>query len=108
VDVNNLLQQVYVYGLMEWQGSIKFINSFPSPRKGGMFALVSVLSVERDGIVEFKVGLTALWRMQPPNATQCSCRCSRSPFCSDRGWAVAHAQVGHSAAGVGQVLGSSR
>jgi len=55
VDVNNLLQQVYVYGSMVWQGSIKFINSFPSPRRGGLFSLVSVLSVEGDGVVEFKV-----------------------------------------------------
>jgi hypothetical protein len=55
VDVNNLLQQVYVYGRMSWQGSIRFINSFPSPRRAGLFPLISILSVERDGVIEFKV-----------------------------------------------------
>lgn len=55
VDINNALQQVYVYGSMVWAGSIKFINTFPSPRRGGLFALVSVLSVEGDGVIEFRV-----------------------------------------------------
>lgn len=55
VDINNALQQVYVYGTMVWAGSIKFINTFPSPRRGGLFALVSVLSVEGNGTVEFRV-----------------------------------------------------
>jgi hypothetical protein len=60
VDVNNLLPQVYVYGVMEWQGSIKFVNSFPSPSRGGMFAIVSVLSAERDGVIGFKVCVLGL------------------------------------------------
>jgi hypothetical protein len=55
VDINNAMQQVYVFGTMVWAGSIKFINTFPSPRRGGMFALVSVLSVEGNGSVEFRV-----------------------------------------------------
>lgn len=59
VDINNALQQIYVSGSMIWQGSIKFINTFPSPRRGGMFALISVLSVEGDGVVEFRV--SACW-----------------------------------------------
>jgi hypothetical protein len=42
---------------MVWQGSIKFINSFNSPRRGGLFELVSVLSVEGDGLIAFKVSL---------------------------------------------------
>lgn len=29
VDVNNLQQQIYVYGEMRWEGNIKFVNSFP-------------------------------------------------------------------------------
>lgn len=48
-------QQIYVYGNMTWQGSIKFINPFPSPRRGGMVELISVLSAEGDGKVEFRV-----------------------------------------------------
>lgn len=68
MDVNNLLQQVYVYGTMEWQGSIKFINSFPSPRRGGLFPLISVLSVEGDGMVAFKVRQYAGFCRQPLGA----------------------------------------
>jgi hypothetical protein len=55
VDINHALQQIYVYGQMVWQGSIKFINPYPSPRRGGMVELISVLSVEMDGVVEFRV-----------------------------------------------------
>lgn len=55
VDVNNLQQQIYVYGFMRWAGNIKFINSYPSPRRAGMWPLISILSVEEDGIVEFEV-----------------------------------------------------
>ncbi|WIA08255.1 hypothetical protein OEZ85_007699 [Tetradesmus obliquus] len=54
VDVNNLQQQIYVYGEMRWEGNIKFVNSFPSPRRAGLFPLISVLSVEQDGIIGFK------------------------------------------------------
>jgi hypothetical protein len=56
VDVNNLQQQIYVYGEMRWEGNIKFINSFPSQRRAGLFPLISILSVEQDGIIAFKVG----------------------------------------------------
>lgn len=55
VDVNNLQQQIYVYGEMRWEGNIKFVNSFPSQRRAGLFPLISVLSVEQDGIIGFKV-----------------------------------------------------
>lgn len=57
VDVNNVIREVYVDGKMTWQGTIKFINSFPSPRRAGLFALISVLSVEAAGVIAFKVGL---------------------------------------------------
>jgi hypothetical protein len=56
VDVNNLQQQIYVYGQMHWEGNIKFINSFPSQRRAGLFPLISILSVEKDGIIALKVG----------------------------------------------------
>jgi hypothetical protein len=56
VDVNNLQQQIYVYGQMHWEGNIKFINSFPSQRRAGLFPLISILSVEHDGIIAFEVG----------------------------------------------------
>jgi hypothetical protein len=56
VDVNNLQQQIYVHGQMHWEGNIKFINSFPSQRRAGLFPLISILSVEHDGIIAFKVG----------------------------------------------------
>jgi hypothetical protein len=55
VDVNNLQQQIYVYGEMRWEGNIKFINSFPSQRRAGLFPLISILSVEQNGIIAFKV-----------------------------------------------------
>ena len=55
VDVSNLQQQIYVYGEMRWEGNIKFVNSFPSQRRAGLFPLISVLSVEQDGIIGFKV-----------------------------------------------------
>ena len=58
VDVNNVVRQVFVDGNMSWQGTIRFINSFPSPRRAGLFALISVLSVEDDGVIAFKVGAT--------------------------------------------------
>lgn len=58
VDVNYLQQQIYVYGFMRWAGNIKFINSYPSPRRAGLFPLISILSVEEDGIVEFEVRRT--------------------------------------------------
>eukprot|EP00775_Hariotina_reticulata_P011706 gene11706-11851_t len=53
VDINNLQQQIYVYGFMRWHGNMKIINSFPSPRRAGLFPLVSILSVEDEGIIEF-------------------------------------------------------
>lgn len=53
IDISNLAQQIYVYGTMTWQGSIRFINSFPSPRRAGLFPLISILSVEGDGVIAF-------------------------------------------------------
>lgn len=59
VDCNNVFRlmhgPLYVWGNMTWQGSIKFINSFPSPRRGGFWALISVLSIENDGVIHLKV-----------------------------------------------------
>jgi hypothetical protein len=40
---------------MTWQGTIKFINSFPSPRRAGLWVLVSVLSIEQAGRIYLKV-----------------------------------------------------
>eukprot|EP00879_Flechtneria_rotunda_P008456 GHRR01008858.1.p1 GENE.GHRR01008858.1~~GHRR01008858.1.p1 ORF type:complete len:979 (+),score=314.62 GHRR01008858.1:172-3108(+) len=54
VDINNKQQQIYVYGRITWSGTIKFINSFPSPRRAGLAPLISVLSVEQDGIISFQ------------------------------------------------------
>jgi hypothetical protein len=86
VDVNKALQQVYVYGEMVWQGSIKFINSFNSPRRGGLFELVSVLSVEGDGLIAFKVSMG--WLRQLANlkgAAACS-----ATLCAASQQAAAH------------------
>jgi hypothetical protein len=66
VDVNNLQQQIYVYGAIRWEGNIKFVNSWPSPRRGGLFPLISVLSVEGNGTIEFQVR----WQ---PSASHCMC-----------------------------------
>jgi hypothetical protein len=60
VDVNNKFRQVFVWGNMSWQGSIKFINSFPSPRRGGLWALISVLSIEQAGAIQLLV-CSAVW-----------------------------------------------
>lgn len=49
VDANNVFRQVYVDGHMTWQGTIKFINSFPSIRRAGLWVLISVLSIEDAG-----------------------------------------------------------
>ena len=46
---------MFVFGSMTWQGTIRFINTFPSQRRGGLFPLISVLSVEGDGVIDFKV-----------------------------------------------------
>lgn len=56
VDINNLQQQIYVYGEMHWEGDIKIINSYPSPRRGGLFPLISIMSVEENGTIWLKVG----------------------------------------------------
>lgn len=55
VDANNVFRQVYVDGRMTWQGTIKFINSFPSPRRAGLWVLVSVLSIEEAGRIYMQV-----------------------------------------------------
>jgi hypothetical protein len=55
VDVNNKFRQVFVWGNISWQGSIKFINSFPSPRRGGLWALITVLSIEQAGAIQLLV-----------------------------------------------------
>eukprot|EP00878_Enallax_costatus_P022137 GHUV01023476.1.p1 GENE.GHUV01023476.1~~GHUV01023476.1.p1 ORF type:complete len:648 (+),score=136.49 GHUV01023476.1:46-1944(+) len=54
VDINNLQQQIYVYGFVRWAGNIKFTNSYPSPRRAGLYPLISILSVEENGIIEFE------------------------------------------------------
>jgi hypothetical protein len=61
VDVNNIFRQVYVWGNMSWQGSIRFKNSFPSPRRGGLWALISVLSIEQAGVIQMLVS-TDVWQ----------------------------------------------
>lgn len=69
VDANNVFRQVYVSGRMTWQGTIKFINSFPSTRRAGLWVLISVLSIEDAGRIYMEVGLAVmLWGgpMQQP------------------------------------------
>jgi hypothetical protein len=55
IDCNNIFRQFYINGSVTWRGSIKFINSYPSPRRGGLWELPSPISIEDAGQIHMKV-----------------------------------------------------
>jgi hypothetical protein len=56
VDVAGLSPSICVSGYLRFQGTIKFINSAPLPERAGLWPLLSVLSAEGNGVMEFEVG----------------------------------------------------
>jgi hypothetical protein len=59
VDCNHVYSQFFVDGIMTWRGTIKFINSYPSLRRAGLWELISPLHIEKAGQLHFQVSRTA-------------------------------------------------
>jgi hypothetical protein len=55
VDCNNVFSQFFVEGNMTWRGTIKFINSYPSMRRAGLWELISPFHIDKAGQLHFQV-----------------------------------------------------